>query len=111
MVTAELAACLPVLILVLGVALAAVSVVSARVRVQDAAREAARACARGDQVAARRLTERVAPGATLSTARAGDDVVATVRLTTRPLGGLLPSFTVEGQAVAAAEPQPAAASP
>jgi len=42
MVTAELAACLPVLVLMLAVAVSAVSVAGVRVRAQDAAREAAR---------------------------------------------------------------------
>ena len=46
MVSAELAAALPVLMLVLAVAVSAVAVVGARVRLQDAAREAARS-ARG----------------------------------------------------------------
>lgn len=104
MVTAELAACLPVLILVLGAALGAVSVVSAQVRVQDAAREAARAAARGDPSAVRRLVEQAAPGARVAMGRAGQDIAATVRFTVRPLGGLLPAFTVSGRAVAAAEP-------
>jgi Flp pilus assembly protein TadG len=109
MATAELAACLPVLMLVLAVAVSAVSVASVRVRAQDAAREAARAAARGDTAAAARLAHRAAPGATVSVHTSGDDTVAVVRATVRPLGNLLPTFTVSEQAVAAVEPK--AASP
>jgi Flp pilus assembly protein TadG len=50
MVTAELAAVLPVLVLLLAFAVSVVSVVGARVTLQDAAREAARAEARGEAV-------------------------------------------------------------
>lgn len=103
MATAELAACLPVLVLVLAVALSAVSVVGARVRLQDAARELARASARGDPAAGRRLAEADAPGARASVSGA-TDVVATVTTTVHPLGGLLPSITVSERAVAAREP-------
>lgn len=109
MVTAELAACLPVLVLVLGVALTAVSVVAARVRLQDAAREAARAAARGDQVAARRLAADAAPGAHVEVTAGGSDVVAVVSAHVHPLGGWLPSIAVSERAVAAVEPR--AASP
>lgn len=111
MVTAELAACLPVLMLILGVAVSAVSVVAAHARVQDAAREAVRAVARGDDAAARRLVAAAAPGAQLLFSRVGDDVTARVRLTVHPLGAMLPSIDVVERAVAAAEPVPTAASP
>ncbi len=105
MVTAELAACLPVLVLLLGVAISAVLVVAARVRVQDAAREAARAEARGAHAAVSGLVHRAAPGGAVTISRDGVDVVAVVRLQVRPLGGLVPAVTVTGSAVAAAEPQ------
>jgi Flp pilus assembly protein TadG len=110
MVTAELAACLPVLVLVLAVAVSAVSVVATRVRVQDAAREAARAAARGDPAAARQLAARVAPGARLELSTDGlagnsQDVIAVVEQHVAPLGGWLPSVTVSEQAVAAVEPR------
>jgi Flp pilus assembly protein TadG len=109
MVTAELAACLPVLVLVLGVALTAVAVVGARVRLQDAAREAARAAGRGDQAAGRRLAEQAAPGARLTVTRDGETVIAVVRADVHPLGGWLPAITVAERCVAAVEPT--AASP
>ena len=50
MVTAETAVVLPVLLLVLAGAVAAVTVVGAQMRCVDAAREAARAAARGEPV-------------------------------------------------------------
>lgn len=103
-VTAELAACLPVLVLVLAVALTAVSAVAARARLQDAAREAARAAARGDQPAARRLAGQAAPGARLTLTVDTADVVAVVRATVHPLAGFLPGMSITERAVAAVEP-------
>ena len=105
MVTAELAACLPVLVLVLAVALTAVSVVAARVRLQDAAREAARAAGRGDPAVARRLAAREAPGATVQLSTSGGAVVAVVQRRVHPFGGWLPAITVTERAVAAVEPK------
>jgi Flp pilus assembly protein TadG len=103
-VTAELAASLPVLVLVLAVALTAVGAAAARVRLQDAAREAARVAARGDEAAAQQLAARVAPGARLQLERTGDEVVATMHATVHPLTGLLPGFAITETAVAAIEP-------
>jgi Flp pilus assembly protein TadG len=111
MVTAELAACLPVLVLVLGVALSAVAIVSARVRVLDAAREAARAAARSDGSAARRLVGEIAPGARSTVTRGSATTSAVVTLAVHPLTGLLPAITVSGRAVAATEPDPVGAGP
>jgi Flp pilus assembly protein TadG len=107
-VTAELAASLPVLVLVLGVALTAVDAASARVRLQDAAREAARLAARGDELGAQRVAAGIAPGADLRLHTGSADVVATVRTTVHPLTDLLPGLTVSATAVAALEPTGAA---
>lgn len=104
MVTAELAAALPVLMVVLAVALSAVNVAGARVRVQDAAREAARAAARGDSGAAAALAARAAPGVTTRTSVSGPDVEVRASLRVRLLAHWLPSVTVTEQAVAAVEP-------
>lgn len=105
MVTAELAACLPVLVLVLAVALTAVSVVAARVRLQDAAREAARAAGRGDAAIAHQLAEREAPGAQLQLSSGDGTVTAVAHTDVHPLGGWLPAITVTERAVAAVEPK------
>jgi len=104
MVTAELAACLPVLVLVLAVALSAVSVAGDRVRVADAARELARAAARGDAAAGTRLAQVAAPGAALEVSTSGDRVIAVVRLRVHLVAAWLPAVTVSERAVAAAEP-------
>lgn len=105
MVTAELAACLPVLVLLLAVAVSAVTAANARVRVQDAAREAARAAARGDQAAARSLAAQAAPGVSVQITVAGDEVVAVASLRMDLLASWLPAVTVTERAVAALEPQ------
>ncbi len=99
MVTAELAACLPVLVLVLAVALSAVEAVSVRVQVQDVAREAVRAAARGDQLP-------VAPGFSVvaSNDDAGARVTATATRQLHLLASWLPSVTITETATAATEP-------
>ena len=104
MVTAELAACLPVLVLVLAVALTAVGAAGERVRLQDAAREAARLAARGDTAGARALAAEVAPGAQLRLSVDGENVTAQVSATVHPLTNLLPGLHLEERAVAALEP-------
>lgn len=104
MVTAELAACLPVLVLLLAVALSAVSVASTRVRVQDAAREAARSAARGDSAVARQLAQDSQPGVAVQLHRSGDTVTATATVREHLLLPFLPAVTVREHAVAAAEP-------
>jgi Flp pilus assembly protein TadG len=109
MVTAELAACLPVLVLVLAVAVSAVTVAGVRVRVQDAAREAVRAAARGDPGRAGQLAQQAAPGVAVDITIRGDEVVAVARITVHPLASWLPALTVSERAVAAVEPS--AASP
>src|SRR3954447_25061491 len=106
MVTAELAACLPVLVLVLAVAISAVAVMAERVRLQDAAREAARAAGRGDQAVARRVADQAAPGARVTIAAgSGTTVVAVASARVRPLGVWLPALTVTERCVAAQEPR------
>ena len=104
MVTAELAACLPVLVLILGVAISAVTVVAERVRLADAAREAARAAARGDPGTGRRLALEDAPGARVGVSSGGGTVTAVATKQVHPLGGWLPSITVSERCVAAVEP-------
>jgi hypothetical protein len=108
MVTAELACALPVLVVLVAVALSAVAVAGQTVRAQDAARELARAAARGDPATGRHLAAQLAPSASsMTTTSLGNEVSATVRIVVHPLGGWLPSLTVRGSAVAAAEPDSA----
>ncbi len=80
MATAELAAALPVVVLLLVVCLAAVSLGTDQVRCIDAARSAVRLMARGESDAAVRAEAvRAGPRAALvATARSGDRVSVTV---------------------------------
>jgi Flp pilus assembly protein TadG len=113
MVTAELACALPVLVVLVAVALSAVTVAGQAVRAQDAARELARAAARGDPAAGRALAAQLAPSAVVSVASAGagsgGQISASARIVVHPLGHWLPAVTVHGHAVAAAEPTDVAA--
>lgn len=104
MVTAELAACLPVLVLLLAVALSAVSVASLRVRTEDAAREAARAAARGDAAAAARLAGAAVSGVQLRLTQSATEVTATASARAQLLVPFLPAVIVTETAVAAREP-------
>jgi len=106
MVTAETAVVLPVLLLVLACAVAAVTVVGAQLRCVDAAREGARAAARGDETAAvRALVARAAPdGAETAVAMSGDEVRVTVTAAVAALGPLPLRIAVSAEAVALREP-------
>lgn len=101
--TAELAAGLPALMLLLVAGLTAVNAVGTRVACVDAAREAALAAARGEPgtVAATRYAP---DGAEVSVTVAGDRVTATVRAPVRTFGTRLPRLVVAAEAVAAVEP-------
>ncbi|SDF17848.1 TadE-like protein [Blastococcus fimeti] len=106
MVTAETAVVLPVLLLVLLCAVAAVTVVGAQLRCVDAAREGARAAARGetDAVVAE-LAGRVAPeGADTAVRAEGDRVRVTVSVELAPLGPVPLRTRVSAEAVAQREP-------
>jgi Flp pilus assembly protein TadG len=99
MVTAELAASLPVLVLLLAFAISVVSVVGARVTVADAAREAARSAARG---------QGIAPNDNIAI-DLGDDstdeyVTATATRTVHLLASWLPAVTITEHATALREP-------
>lgn len=106
MVTAETAVVLPVLLLVLAASVAAVVVVGDQLRCVDAAREAARAAARGDPPAAvAAIGSRAAPdGAHVSVSSSRDDVVVSVSAAVAPLGPLPFRVTVSARAVALREP-------
>ena len=102
-VTAELAMAFPVVVLLLLVGITAVGAVLTKLRCVDAAREAARAAARGE--AGQEAGQRAAPeGASISVVVEGDTVRAVVRAPVRLLVPLLPTVTVEADAVAATEP-------
>jgi Flp pilus assembly protein TadG len=107
-VTAELALGIPLLVAVSLATAWSLTVVVAQVRVVDAAREAARALARGDPaLEASELARRVAPaGAAVVVTDQGDEVIVTVRVRLDPPGGGLldlAGVTVRAEAVALAE--------
>ncbi|MCW2741403.1 MAG: TadE family protein [Blastococcus sp.] len=106
MVTAETAVVLPVLLLVLVGAVAAVTVVGAQLRCVDAAREGARAAARGEDVAvARSVAVRAAPsGADATVAVGPEEVRVVVSARISPLGPVPLHVTVSAAALALVEP-------
>jgi hypothetical protein len=108
-VTAETAVALPVLILMTAALAWVVSLGVTQVRAVDAARETARALARGeDEGVSKQLGQRIAPdGARIRIT--DDDGEITVEISapvTGPGGifGFLPNFTARSTAVAQAEP-------
>ncbi len=107
-VTAELAVALPVLLAVTAGLAWLLAVAIGQVRTVDAARETARALARGDdQGAAVALGQRVAPeGVTLAVRRESDRVVVRASGRMAGPGGLfsaIPGARLEAEAVALAE--------
>jgi Flp pilus assembly protein TadG len=106
MATAEFAVALPAVILVLVLALAAISTVSDQVRCIDAARATARLLARGDATgSALAQGRRLAPdGATFSVGGSGSEVTVRVVSRSRPGMDWLGAVAVpSGHAVAARE--------
>ena len=80
--------------------LAGVAAVSMQVRCVDAAREAARLAARGDERSAVDAARHIAPGgAQVRLRRDGEFVVATVTVRSR----LLPTLTIAADGISAAE--------
>jgi hypothetical protein len=89
------------LVVVLVLCLAGVTAVSMQVRCVDAAREAARLAARGDERAGVGAARRIAPAnAQVHVHRDGDFMVATVVAHSK----LLPTLDIRAKAVSAAEP-------
>ncbi|MBE1550234.1 hypothetical protein GGC64_004274 [Mycobacterium sp. OAS707] len=87
--------------MVLTLCVSGLTAVSMQVRCVDAAREAARLAARGDDGSAAVAAQRIAPdGAAVQLRRDGELVVASV--TAR--SPLLPGVTIAADAVAALEP-------
>lgn len=101
MATVEAALGVAALVAVLVLCLAGITAVSMQVRCIDAAREAARLAARGDQRSAVAAAQGVTPtGAAVELRRDGEFVVATV--TARSL--LLPMLHIAGSSAAVVEP-------
>jgi Flp pilus assembly protein TadG len=106
MVTAETAVVLPVLLLVLAGAVAAIVVVGSQLRCVDAAREGARAAARGEPgPVVTELAGRAAPsGATTHVSVSDDTVTVSVTATVQPLGPVPLRFDVSASASGVIEP-------
>ena len=106
MVTAETAVVLPVLLMVLAGAVAAVVVVGAQLRCVDAAREGAWAAARGEPAGVvTDVAGRAAPaGAVTGVTTAEETVQVTVSATVSPLGPLPWRIEVSATATGALEP-------
>jgi hypothetical protein len=97
----EAAVGIAALVAVLVLCLAGITAVSMQVRCVDAAREAARLAARGDERSAVAAARGIAPGgAVVEVRRDGEFVVATV--TAR--SNLLPALAITAKAVSAVEP-------
>ncbi|SHN02692.1 TadE family type IV pilus minor pilin [Cryptosporangium aurantiacum] len=103
--TAELAAAIPVVVFLLTAGLAALTATTTQLRCVDAAREAARAAARGDP-GATAAGQRVAPdGATVRLVRDGELIRVTV---SAPLPAVGWAWSGRIVATAVAEPEPPA---
>ena len=100
-VTVEAAVGLAVLALVLAACLAGIACLLAQLRCADAAREAARLAARGDDSAAAQAVSVLAPDGARWTVEGGELVTVTVSV--EPAGGLLPGVVISASASAAGE--------
>ncbi len=97
----EAALAVAALVVVLVVCAAGLAAISAQIRCVDAAREAARLAARGDERAWSGALGSLAPAnAVLQVRREGDFVVATVSSG----APLLPGLTLRAESIAAVEP-------
>lgn len=106
MVTAETALALPALVVVLAGLVTVILAVSAQLRCVAAAREGARAAARGEDAATvQQLALRVAPDrASVTVTGGGDTVTVTVSAQLRPLGLSVGEIAISGSATAQREP-------
>lgn len=101
--TVETAFALAAFVIVLGVALFAVMVTVDQVRCIDAAREAARLTARGEEELGKAAATRIAPAdAKILIDIEGQHVEVDVHAT--PVGGLLPGLDLHAEAFAVLEP-------
>lgn len=102
-VTVEAAISVCALVVLLAMLLTGIGAVIDQLRCTDAAREAARLVARGEQHRARQAVERIGPrDARLRVSTSGDEI--TVRVSAEAAGGLLPGVRLRAEAYAVAEP-------
>ena len=103
MATVELAASLPVLMLLVLAGLFGVRVADVHARCADAAREVARAAARGDGRAVSLGRQAIGGAGEVSVRVGADTVTAIVSMRVRPYGADLAQITVTERATAARE--------
>ncbi|WP_442914717.1 TadE family type IV pilus minor pilin [Kribbella sp. CCNWLY201] len=108
-VTAEVAIALPVLLTLLFLGIWLIGVVTANIRCIDAARDVARAVARGESPeAAQEIGRRTAPdNATITITRTDSDIHVTVTATPKgnaPLLAALPATPITAEATLQSEP-------
>lgn len=101
-VTVEAAIGLSALVVVRALCVAGLAAMVAQVRATDAAGEAARLAARGDEAAARAVVERLAPSG--SELQLSGTALITAQVVAPPLGGLLPGLRLGATAIAMREP-------
>jgi hypothetical protein len=102
-VTTEAAAALVAFVIVLSSALYGMTAATDQVRCVDAAREAARLTARGEEEQGRAAATRIAPpGADITIEIDGQHIEVDVHAT--PIGGLLPGVRLHAEAFAVREP-------
>lgn len=102
-VTVEAAIALAAFVLVLAMTLGGVSAMADQVRCVDAAREAARLAARGEQDEAHSAAKRIAPrDAEVTITMNGEHIEVHVNAT--PAAGLLPGIHLHAEAFAVREP-------
>lgn len=107
-VTAETAVVLPVMVFLVAAALWAVAVAAAQLRCIDAARDGARAAARGetDQAVMAAVRASAPSGASIDVSHVGGDVIVVVKARVAPTSGVFARVsapTAAATAVAAAE--------
>lgn len=89
-VTAEFAAAVPAVVLVLACGISSLQIAGQQLRLQDAAADVARSLGRGDSGRISEIVARAAPGASYSTFSDGDLVCVQLRAdVTSPVGTLL----------------------
>lgn len=101
MATVEAAYAIAALVVAVLLAVGAIGGVTAQIRCTDAAREAARLTAAGDDSAGQVAKRMAGEGAVVAVSVQGERVVARVRTSV----ALLPGLAVSAQAVAAKEPR------
>ncbi len=103
-VTVEAAMVIPLLMVVMVACLAGVAYLATQLRCIDAAREAARLFARGDETAATTAAHQLAGNVSVDMRVEGG--VVRVSVTAQPFAGVLPGVRIQASALAAVEGHP-----